>query len=54
MNMGGPAQQAALLSGRRLDPERYATLLVHGSVAAGEESMAEIGAPFVGDVHMKL
>ena len=42
MNLGGPAQQAALLSGRRLDPGRYETLLVHGSVAAGEESMADL------------
>ena len=30
MNLGGPAHQASLLSGRRLDPERYQTLLVHG------------------------
>ena len=42
MNLGGPAQQAALLSGRRLDPDRYETLLVHGSVAPGEESMADL------------
>jgi glycosyltransferase involved in cell wall biosynthesis len=42
MNLGGPAQQAALLSGRRLDPSRYETLLVHGAVAAGEESMADL------------
>ncbi len=42
MNLGGPAQQAAFLSGRRLDPDRYETLLVHGSLAAGEESMADL------------
>ncbi len=42
LNLGGPAQQAALLSGRRLDPSRYETLLVHGSLAAGEESMADL------------
>jgi glycosyltransferase involved in cell wall biosynthesis len=42
LNMGGPAHQAALLSGRRLDPERYETLLVHGSLAPGEESMAQM------------
>jgi glycosyltransferase involved in cell wall biosynthesis len=42
--MGGPAQQASLLSGRRLDPDRYETLLVHGSLAPGEESMAEMAA----------
>jgi glycosyltransferase involved in cell wall biosynthesis len=42
LNLGGPAQQAALLSGRRLDPERYETLLVHGSLPAGEGSMADL------------
>ena len=41
MNLGGPAHQASLLSGRRLDPERYETLLVHGRTAPGEESMAD-------------
>jgi glycosyltransferase involved in cell wall biosynthesis len=40
MNLGGPAHQASLLSGRRLVPGRYETLLVHGRIAAGEESMA--------------
>ena len=40
--MGGPAHQAALLSGRRFDPDRYETLLVHGSLAAGEASLAEL------------
>jgi len=42
LNMGGPAHQAGLLSGRRFDPERYETLLVHGSLAAGEASLAGI------------
>ena len=42
LNMGGPAHQASLLSGRRLDPERYETLLVHGSLPPGEESMAAL------------
>jgi glycosyltransferase involved in cell wall biosynthesis len=42
LNLGGPAQQAALLSGRRLDPDRYETLLVHGSLPPGEESMADL------------
>ncbi len=42
LNMGGPAHQAGLLSGRRLDPERYRTLLVHGSLAPGEASLAEL------------
>ncbi|HEY5709288.1 MAG TPA: glycosyltransferase [Solirubrobacterales bacterium] len=40
LNMGGPAHIAALLSGRRFDPDRYETLLVHGSLAPGEESLA--------------
>ena len=42
--MGGPAHVVSLLSGRRLDPERYETLLVHGQTAPGEESMADIAA----------
>jgi glycosyltransferase involved in cell wall biosynthesis len=42
VNLGGPAHQASLLSGRRFDPERYETLLVHGQVAPGEESMADL------------
>lgn len=32
----------SLLSGRRLDPDRYETRLVHGQLAAGEESMADV------------
>jgi glycosyltransferase involved in cell wall biosynthesis len=40
--MGGPAHQAALLSGRRFFPERYETLLVHGSLPPGEESLADL------------
>jgi glycosyltransferase involved in cell wall biosynthesis len=31
-----------LLSGRRLDPARFETILVHGSLAAGERSMADL------------
>jgi glycosyltransferase involved in cell wall biosynthesis len=42
LNMGGPAHIAALLSGRRFDPGRYETRLVHGSLAPGEESLAEL------------
>ena len=42
LNVGGPAQQAALLSGRRFHPERYESLLVHGRLAPGEESMADV------------
>jgi glycosyltransferase involved in cell wall biosynthesis len=40
--MGGPAHQAALLSGRRFFPDRYETLLVHGRLAPGEESAADL------------
>jgi glycosyltransferase involved in cell wall biosynthesis len=36
MNLGGPAHQAAILS-ERLDPDRYETMLVTGTVGAGEE-----------------
>jgi glycosyltransferase involved in cell wall biosynthesis len=42
LNMGGPAHQAALLSGRRFDPDRYETLLVHGTLAPGEASLAAL------------
>jgi len=42
--MGGPAHQAALLSGRRFFPDRYETLLVHGALAAGEETLAHVAA----------
>jgi glycosyltransferase involved in cell wall biosynthesis len=42
LNMGGPAHQAGLLSGRRFDSERYRTLLVHGTLAPGEASLAAI------------
>jgi glycosyltransferase involved in cell wall biosynthesis len=38
LNMGGPAHHVSLLSGR-LDPSRYDTLLLHGAVGAGEESL---------------
>ncbi|HYH60480.1 MAG TPA: glycosyltransferase [Solirubrobacterales bacterium] len=37
--MGGPAHQVTLLSGRRF-PSRYESLLAHGSVPAGEGSLA--------------
>jgi glycosyltransferase involved in cell wall biosynthesis len=40
--MGGPAHQAALLSGRRFHPDRYETLLVHGTLAPGEASLADL------------
>jgi UDP-N-acetylmuramyl pentapeptide phosphotransferase/UDP-N-acetylglucosamine-1-phosphate transferase/glycosyltransferase involved in cell wall biosynthesis len=41
LNMGGPAHHVSLLSGL-LDPERYDTLLLHGEVGAGEESLAGV------------
>jgi glycosyltransferase involved in cell wall biosynthesis len=60
LNMGGPAHQAALLSGRRFFPERYETLLVHGSLPEGEESLADLsreeGATmrFLGDLRTPI
>jgi glycosyltransferase involved in cell wall biosynthesis len=42
LNMGGPAHQAALLSGSRFFPDRYETLLVHGTLAPGEASLADL------------
>lgn len=60
LNMGGPAHQAALLGGRRFHPDRYETLLVHGSVAPGEASLAglaeEEGATmrFVGELQQPV
>ncbi|MGE5280912.1 MAG: glycosyltransferase [Chloroflexota bacterium] len=60
LNMGGPAHQAALLSGRRFDRERYETLLVHGAVPPGEASLAglaeEEGATmrFLGDLRTPI
>jgi glycosyltransferase involved in cell wall biosynthesis len=44
LNLGGPAHQASLLSGRRFHPDSYETLLVHGQVAPGEKSMADLAA----------
>jgi glycosyltransferase involved in cell wall biosynthesis len=44
LNMGGPAHIAALLSGRRFDTDRYETLLVHGTLAPGEASLADLAA----------
>ncbi len=40
--MGGPAHHVSLLSGRRMDPELYETILVHGEVGEGERSLAEL------------
>jgi glycosyltransferase involved in cell wall biosynthesis len=49
LNMGGPAHVAALLGGRRFAARGYETLLVHGSLAPGEASLADLaeeeGAP---------
>ncbi|HET7485759.1 MAG TPA: glycosyltransferase [Solirubrobacterales bacterium] len=44
LNMGGPAHIAALLSGKRFYPDRYETLLVHGTPAPGEASLADLAA----------
>lgn len=44
LNMGGPAHHVSLLSGHRLDAERFETLLVHGRLAPGEESLERIAA----------
>jgi glycosyltransferase involved in cell wall biosynthesis len=60
LNMGGPAHQAALLSGRRFYPDRYETLLVHGTPAPGEGSLADLaeaeGATmrFVSELHQPV
>ena len=40
LNMGGPAHIVGLLSSR-LDPERYETLLLHGEVGPGEDSLED-------------
>jgi glycosyltransferase involved in cell wall biosynthesis len=42
LNLGGAAQHTSLLSGRRLSSERYESLLVHGRLAQGEQSMADL------------
>ena len=39
--MGGPAHHVSLLGGL-LDADRYDTLLLHGAVGRGEESLAEV------------
>ena len=41
LNMGGPAKHVGILSGRRMKARGYETLLVHGSLAPGEESLQE-------------
>ena len=40
LNMGGPAHHVGILSSR-LDPERYETLLLHGDVGGGEDSLED-------------
>lgn len=40
LNMGGPAHHVGLL-GSRLDPDRYETLLLHGELGAGEDSLED-------------
>jgi glycosyltransferase involved in cell wall biosynthesis len=60
LNMGGPAHVAALLSGRRFFPDRYETLLVHGTLAPGEESLADLAREegarmrFLGDLQQPV
>ena len=51
MNVGGPAQHVALLSGR-LDPQRYDTLLVSGSIGPGEASMERLAALHGAQLHV--
>ena len=41
LNMGGPAHHVGLL-GSRLDPERYESLLLHGEVGSGEDSLEDV------------
>src|SRR3954451_16391845 len=41
LNMGGPAHHVSLLSGR-LDPSRYETLLLHGDLGPGEDSLEDL------------
>jgi glycosyltransferase involved in cell wall biosynthesis len=40
LNMGGPAHHVGLL-GSRLDEDRYETLLLHGEIGSGEDSLEE-------------
>ena len=40
LNMGGPSHHVGLL-GSQLDPERYETLLLHGEVGSGEDSLED-------------
>jgi glycosyltransferase involved in cell wall biosynthesis len=51
LNMGGPAHVAALLGGRRLDRRRFEPLLVHGSLAAGEASLADLAMEEGAEMH---
>lgn len=54
LNMGGPAHQVCLLSGRRTAPLNYETLLVHGSLGIGEGSLEElVSAECANDYHLK-
>src|SRR4051794_18042099 len=45
MNMGGPATNVPLLSGR-LDPSRFDTLLLTGQVGEGEASLADLAESY--------
>jgi glycosyltransferase involved in cell wall biosynthesis len=49
MNVGGPAYHVSLLSGR-LDPERFETLLVAGSLGSGEGSFEGLARRYGADL----
>ena len=42
LNMGGPAKHVGLLSGRRMNELGYETILVHGSLAPGEDPLLDV------------
>ena len=52
MNLGGPAYHVSLLSGR-MSPDRFATILVSGTVPAGEESSEHLAERY-GARHLRL
>jgi glycosyltransferase involved in cell wall biosynthesis len=52
MNLGGPAYHVSLLSGR-MSPERFATILVSGTVPAGEASSEHLAQRY-GAHHVRL
>jgi glycosyltransferase involved in cell wall biosynthesis len=52
MNLGGPAYHVSLLSGR-MDPERFTTLLISGSVPPGEGSSEHLAERY-GARHVRM